>query len=81
MLSLSMIMRDEAARLESCLASVADFVDEMVLIDTGSHDDSVAIARRLGATVHELAWPGDFAPARNQALERVRGDWVLSGRR
>lgn len=77
MLSLSMIMRDEAARLESCLASVADFVDEMVLIDTGSHDDSVAIARRLGATVHELAWPGDFAPARNQALERVRGDWVL----
>jgi len=77
MLSLSMIMRDEASRLESCLASVADFVDEMVLIDTGSRDDSVAIARRLGATVHELAWPGDFAPARNQALERVRGDWVL----
>jgi tetratricopeptide (TPR) repeat protein len=77
MLSLSMIVRDEAARLEGCLASVADFVDEMVVIDTGSRDDSVAIARRLGATVHELAWPGDFAPARNQALDRVRGDWVL----
>jgi tetratricopeptide (TPR) repeat protein len=77
MLSLSMIMRNEAARLEGCLASVADFVDEMVLIDTGSRDDSVAIAQRLGATVHQLAWPGDFAPARNHALERVRGDWVL----
>jgi tetratricopeptide (TPR) repeat protein len=77
MLSLSMIVRDEAARLEDCLKSVADFVDEMVVIDTGSRDASVAIARRLGATVHELAWPGDFAPARNQALEMVRGDWVL----
>ena len=77
MLSLSMIVRDEAARLEACLASVADFVDEMVVVDTGSRDDTVAIARRLGATVLELAWPGDFAPARNQALEKVRGDWVL----
>ena len=77
MLSLSMIIRDEATRLESCLASLAGFVDEMVVIDTGSRDDSVAIARRLGATVHELAWPGDFAPARNRALEVVRGDWVL----
>jgi tetratricopeptide (TPR) repeat protein len=77
MLSLSMIIRDEATRLESCLASLAGFVDEMVVIDTGSRDDSVAIARRLGATVHELSWPGDFAPARNRALEVVRGDWVL----
>jgi Flp pilus assembly protein TadD len=76
-LSLSMIVRDEAARLEACLASVADFVDEMVVVDTGSRDDSVAIARRLGATVHTMTWPGDFAPARNHALQNVRGDWVL----
>jgi tetratricopeptide (TPR) repeat protein len=56
---------------------VRDFVDEMVVVDTGSRDDSVAIARRLGATVHERAWPGDFAPARNEALALVQGDWVL----
>jgi len=68
MLSLSMIVRDEAGRLERCLASVAGFVDEMVLIDTGSIDDTVAIAERCGAMVHRLAWPGDFAPARNAAL-------------
>ena len=76
-LSLSMIVRNEAERLERCLASVAGFVDEMVLLDTGSSDATVAIAERCGAVVHRLAWPGDFAPARNAALERVRGDWVL----
>ncbi len=77
MLSLSMIVRDEAARLASCLGSVAGFVDEMVLVDTGSRDDTVAVAERLGATVHRFPWPGDFAPARNRALELVTGDWVL----
>ncbi|MFN6134259.1 MAG: glycosyltransferase [Synechococcaceae cyanobacterium] len=77
MLSLSMLVRDEAERLAACLASVADFVDEMVIVDTGSVDDSVAVARSCGATVHQLPWPGDFAPARNHALTLCRGDWVL----
>lgn len=76
-LSLSMIVRDEAARLQACLESVRDLVDEMVVIDTGSRDDSAAIAAACGATVQHLDWPGDFAPARNHALELVRGDWVL----
>ncbi|WP_411869865.1 glycosyltransferase [Vulcanococcus limneticus] len=77
MLSLSMIVRDEAERLEACLGSVQGFADELVVVDTGSSDDTVAIAERLGATVHRIPWPGDFAPARNQALEFVHGDWVL----
>jgi tetratricopeptide (TPR) repeat protein len=72
-----MIVRDEEERLERCLASVAGFVDEMVLLDTGSRDATVAIAKRWGAEVHAIAWPGDFAPARNEALKHVRGDWVL----
>jgi len=77
MLSLSMIVRDEEGQLEDCLRSVADFVDEMVVVDTGSRDGSVAVAERWGARVHHLEWPGDFAPARNHALELTRGDWVL----
>lgn len=77
MLSLSMIVRDEAQRLGACLEAVQGFVDEVVILDTGSRDDTVAIARGFGAEVHEVPWPGDFAPARNQALELVRGDWVL----
>ena len=77
MLSLSMIVRDEAERIEACLRSVQGFVDEMVVVDTGSSDATVAIAEGLGATVHRIDWPGDFAPARNQALQWVSGDWVL----
>jgi tetratricopeptide (TPR) repeat protein len=77
MLSLSMIVRDEAKRLEACLRSVQGFVDEIVVVDTGSSDATIAIAERLGATVHQIEWPGDFAPARNQALQWVNGDWVL----
>jgi tetratricopeptide (TPR) repeat protein len=77
MLSLSMVVRNEAERIEACLASVANFVDEMVLVDTGSNDATVAIAERCGAMVHQLEWPGDFAPARNHALSLVQGDWVL----
>lgn len=76
-LSLSMVVRDEAARLERCLTSVAGFVDEMVVVDTGSQDETVAIAERLGARVEHLPWPGDFAPARNHALQALRGEWVL----
>jgi len=72
-----MIVRDEAARLRACLESVRGFVDELVVVDTGSQDDTAAIASACGASVHQLSWPGDFAPARNRALELVSGDWVL----
>ena len=72
-----MIVRNEAERLERCLHSLAGFVDEMVVVDTGSDDGTAAIAANCGASVHHLPWPGDFAPARNHALDLVRGDWVL----
>ena len=72
-----MIVRNEAERLERCLRSVAGFVDEMVVVDTGSDDATPTIAAACGARVHHLEWPGDFAPARNHALDLVHGDWVL----
>ncbi len=77
MLSLSMIVRDEAAQIEDCLRSVQGFVDEMVVVDTGSTDNTPALAQAMGARVEQIEWPGDFAPARNQALQGVNGDWVL----
>ena len=77
MLSLSMIVRNEEARLAGCLESVRGFVDEMVVVDTGSNDGTIAIAEAAGARVEQIPWPGDFAPARNTALEFLTGDWVL----
>ena len=77
MLSLSMIVRDEAAQIEACLRSMQGFADELVVVDTGSTDNTVALAQAMGAQVEQIEWPGDFAPARNQALQWVNGDWVL----
>ena len=77
MLSLSMIVRNEEARIAACLASVQDLADEMVVVDTGSSDATVSLARAAGARVEQIDWPGDFAPARNSALTFLNCDWVL----
>ncbi len=76
-LSLAMIVQNEAAFLEGCLASVAGLVDEMVIADTGSTDNTVEIATQAGAKVITVPWEDDFAVARNQALAATTGDWVL----
>ena len=72
-----MIARDEEAHLPACLRSIVDVVDEIVLVDTGSTDATVSIARSFGARVHEHPWQGDFAAARNAALDLARGEWIL----
>lgn len=77
LISACLIVKDEAENLPSCLASVRGFADEIVVYDTGSTDDSVAIARRHGATVIEGYWDDDFARARNTALDHCHGTWVL----
>jgi len=76
-LSLAMIVKNEARCLGRCLRSVAPFVDEMVVADTGSTDDTVKIGRESGAIMIHFPWPGDFSAARNQALSKTTGDWVL----
>lgn len=70
-----MIARDEAARIERALASFAPFVDECVVLDTGSRDDTASRARRAGARVEHFRWVDDFAAARNAALVAARADW------
>jgi hypothetical protein len=76
-ISATLIVRDEHDFLDGCLASLDGFADEVVVVDTGSVDDSVAIARRHGAAVSHLAWTGDFAVARNHAMHLATGDWLL----
>ena len=76
-LSLCMIVRNEAELIETCLRHHQSLVDEMVVLDTGSSDGTPELARRPGARVDEIAWPDDFAIARNACLDRATGDWVL----
>jgi tetratricopeptide (TPR) repeat protein len=76
-LALSMIVRDVALCLPVCLDSVRGIVDEMVIADTGSRDETIEVALRFQARVIPVTWADDFAAARNQALAAVKSDWVL----
>ena len=76
-LSLCMIVKDEAQRLAACLTSAQSIVDEIVVVDTGSTDQTVAIAQQFGAQVHHQAWNDSFAEARNRSLQEASSDWVL----
>jgi glycosyltransferase involved in cell wall biosynthesis len=76
-LSLCMIVKNEARNLPRSLAPLIPYVDEAVVVDTGSTDGTPELAARLGARVHHFDWIFDFAAARNFSLERATGDWVL----
>jgi tetratricopeptide (TPR) repeat protein len=76
-LSLCMIVKDEEELLPGCLEAAAPHVDEMIVVDTGSSDRTVEIARSFGATVIEFPWNGSFSDARNVSLDAASGDWVM----
>src|SRR6516164_7707722 len=75
--SLCMIVKNEEANLADCLQSVADLVDEMVVVDTGSTDRTREIAPGFGARVHDFPWVDSFAAARNETLRHATGEWTL----
>ena len=75
--SLCMIVKDEAENLPACLDSVLDLVDELVVADTGSTDNTPEIARRYGARLVEAPWTDNFAAARNASLRHATGDWIF----
>jgi tetratricopeptide (TPR) repeat protein len=76
-LSLAMIVRDEEALLPRLLQSARTFCDQMVVVDTGSSDRTVEIARAAGAQVEHFAWIDDFGAARNYAFSLCTGDWII----
>lgn len=76
-ISLAMIVKNEAEVLEECLRSVKNLVDEIIVVDTGSEDATIEIAKNMGAKVHEFQWCNDFSIARNFASEQCSGDWIL----
>ncbi len=77
LLSAAIIVRDEADFIDACLASLDGLVDEVVVVDTGSVDDTIAIADGHGARVAHEPWQNDFARCRNRSLDLASGDWIL----
>jgi hypothetical protein len=76
-LSVILITKNESARIDACLASVA-FADEWIVVDSGSSDDTCERARAFGATVLATSdWPG-FGAQKQRALDRASGRWVLA---
>jgi glycosyltransferase involved in cell wall biosynthesis len=76
-LSFCIIVKNEAVNLPRCLESVRSIADELIVLDTGSTDDTVAIAQSFQAQVHSFVWCNDFSAARNAGLHFAQGDWVL----
>lgn len=76
-ITLCMIVKNEAADLPRCLRSVQGIADQIVVVDTGSTDGTVEIARKFGASVVRSEWTGDFAGARNAGLLHAEGEWIL----
>ncbi|MBV9803028.1 MAG: glycosyltransferase [Solirubrobacterales bacterium] len=76
-LGLCMIVKDEEEMLPKCLAAAAPAVDEIIVVDTGSTDHTVEIAREFGAKVIEQPWTGSFSDARNTSFEHATTDWII----
>jgi O-antigen biosynthesis protein len=75
--SVCLIARNEERFLAQCLRSVRGLASQIIVVDTGSTDRTIEIAREFKAEVHSFPWCDDFSAARNAALEHATGDWVL----
>jgi O-antigen biosynthesis protein len=72
-----MIVRDEASRIAQCVERHRALADEIVVADTGSHDETARLAQDAGARVVAFEWRDDFSAARNASLDAARGSWAL----
>lgn len=77
-ISAVLIVKNEASRLAPCLDALRGVVDEIVVADTGSQDNTLEIAREFTPHCHTIPWENNFAAARNRAIEFAAGPWILS---
>lgn len=76
-LSLCMIVRDNEDTIGACLESIHPWVDEMIIVDTGSKDRTPEICREYGARMFEFPWCDDFSAARNESIKHAHGKWIF----
>ncbi|WP_218140857.1 glycosyltransferase family 2 protein [Selenomonas ruminantium] len=70
-------MKNEEKTLPRSIESLQGNFDELIVVDTGSTDKTVEVAKKYGASVYDYVWQGDFSAARNYALANAQGDWIL----
>lgn len=71
------IVKNEAENLAKSIKSLKTQVNEIVVVDTGSTDNTITVARKLGARVYSFPWQENFSKARNFALSKAKGDWLI----
>ncbi|WP_047980763.1 glycosyltransferase [Ornithinibacillus contaminans] len=76
-ISLCMVVKNEESSIERCLKSVRDLVDEIIIVDTGSSDNTLSICKQYTNHIHLVDWENDFAKARNYSLQFATGDWIV----
>lgn len=77
-ISACVLTRDSSRTIRQCIEALQGAVDEIIVVDTGSKDDTVSIVESLGVKVHYFEWIEDFSAARNFALSLVTSEWVIS---
>ncbi len=76
-ISLCMIVKNESQVIERCLKCVSDLVDEIVIVDTGSTDDTMSIARKFTDSIYEFPWIDDFSAARNFSFSKATKEYIM----
>lgn len=76
-ISVCMIVKNEEELLPDCLASIKGWVDEIIVVDTGSTDKTIEIAKGYGAVIYEIKWEDDFSKARNYSMSKATKEWIF----
>lgn len=77
MISLCMIVKNEIKYIEKCLESVKPYVDEMIVVDTGSTDGTLEVLEKYGCKIYHFEWCNDYSKARNFSISKAKYNWIL----
>lgn len=76
-ISTCLIVKNEADNIGRCLDSIKDISNEIIVVDTGSTDNTKEIALKIGAKIFDYQWDNNFSKAKNYALSKATGDWIV----